>query len=258
MILKGHGDLVDFLHTKGNVNIFGREFHEYYEFYLLIDGTADYISTKTKQTIKPFRLIVIPPGEYHNFIPRTDIENYERCIINIHSGFLSDEIMQSIVKNKDIIELQESNRIVQNYLYLASALTSVDPNDFSIILPAIATDIVMLIKNSVESSLVSTDSIGTYSEIIKYIDAHYTKHLNLEELSKQFNYSVSSLCSGFKKHFGTTIKKYITQKRMIGAKIDLQKGEPAEKICQKYGFCSYSTFFRCYKKHFGVAPSEHK
>lgn len=258
MILKGYGDLVDFLHTKGNVNIFGREFHEHYEFYLLIGGSVEFISTKTKQTIKPFRLVVIPPGEYHNFIPGADIENYERCIINIHSGFLSDEIMKSAVQNKEIIELSESSRLVQNYLYLANALTSVDPNDFSIILTAIATDIVMLIKNSVESSLVSTDSIGTYSDIIKYIDAHYTKHLNLEDLSKQLNYSVSSLCSGFKKHFGTTIKKYVTQKRMIAAKIDLQKGEPAEKTCQKYGFSNYSTFFRSYKKHFGVAPSEHK
>jgi len=258
MIQKGVGERVVFLHTKGNVNIFGREFHEHYEFYLLIGGSVEFISTKTKQTIKPFRLVVIPPGEYHNFIPGADIENYERCIINIHSGFLSDEIMKSAVKDKEIIELSESSRLVQNYLYLLDALNSFTPSDFSVVLTAIATDIVMLIKNSVESCQTSVGISGAYSKIIKYIDEHYTEQLNLEELSKKLNYSVSSLCSGFKKHFGTTIKKYVTQKRMIAAKIDLQKGEPAEKTCQKYGFSNYSTFFRCYKKYFGVAPSEHK
>ena len=247
---------VDFKHAKGNIDIFGREFHEHYEIYLLIGGTAEYISSKTKQTITPFQLIVIQPGEYHNFVVTKNIESYERCIINIHSGFLSDEILQRAFENKEFLSLTESDRIVQNFLYLANSLSTVDQSDFAHILTAIATDIVMLIKYSEESGPLASNTDGIASEIIKYIDAHYIEPLNLELLSKRLNYSVSSLCSSFKNAFGTTIKKFINQKRMIAAKIDLQKGESAEKTCRKYGFSNYSTFFRCYKKYFGVAPSE--
>ena len=50
-------------------------------------------------------------------------------------------------------------------------------------------------------------------------------------------------------------EKYIQQKRMCAINYDLKNGEKPEQLAYKYNFNNYSTFYRAYKKHFGVSPS---
>lgn len=91
---------------------------------------------------------------------------------------------------------------------------------------------------------------------MKYIDEHYTEKIDLNSLSQMFHFSVSSLCHVFKSDFGISIKKYILQKRINGCHLALLQGEHSEAVCEAFGFSNYSTFFRAYKKQFGVAPSK--
>ena len=248
---------INFKYAKGKTDIYGRMFHDYYEIYLLLRGNAEFTNTHMKQTIVPFQMVLIPPGEYHQFVVNENIDNYERCVINIYPEFLPLDILKTAFCRKELLTLSESDRITKHFAYLMNCLSSVDESDFSHILSAVATDIIFLIKNSFEAQEVFNESFNHLSfNLISYIDEHFTEQIDLNMLSNRFFCSVSSLCHIFKSNFGISIKKYIIQKRINVAKIALQRGEKPEEISVKCGFSNYSTFYRDYKKYFGVTPSE--
>ena len=248
---------VNYKYAKGETDIYGRMFHECYEIYLLLGGEVEFVNNHTRQTIKPFQVIIIPPGEYHQFIVTDDIDNYERCVLNIYPDFFQGDILKEALAEKELLLLDPSHRIVKSFIYLNECAVNISENDFPYILSAVATDVVFCIKNNRDARKLSEGGLRPLSlRVMHYIDAHYDKPLDLKLLSREFNFSVSSLCHIFKKDFGVSIKKYVTQKRLNASNLSLRNGENAEEVCAKYGFAGYSVFYRAYKKHFGMAPSK--
>ncbi len=250
-------DYATFKYAKGKTDIFGKMFHDYYELYLLLNGKVDFVNNHIKQTIKPLQLVIIPPGEYHQFIVTENIESYERCVIDVHYGLLEPDFLCTAFQGKELLSLDESDRIAKHFLYLTECLSTANGTDYPHILSAVATDIVFLIKNSTNAQKLWDGNLSPLSlRLISFLDEHYAEPLDLNLLSRRFYCSVSSLCHIFKKDFGISIKKYVIQKRMNASNMALQKGESPEEVCTKYGFLSYSTFYRDYKKYFGISPSE--
>lgn len=248
---------VRFKYAKGKTDIFGKMFHDYYEIYLLLGGEVEFTNNHTKQLLKPFQLVIIPPGEYHQFEVGGNIEDYERCVIDIYPGFLKENILCSALAGKELLSLKETDRIASHFIYLTECLADVDKSDFAHILSAVSTDIIFLIKNYYDVQGVLHGDLSELSlNLMSYIDEHFAERLDLDMLSKRFFCSTSSLCHIFKRDFGVSIKKYIISKRISAANMAIQKGEKAEVACVKYGFLNYSTFYRDYKKYMGISPSE--
>ena len=45
-------------------------------------------------------------------------------------------------------------------------------------------------------------------------------------------------------------------KKLRLAQAEMQTGSHPTEVATRYGFENYATFYRNYKRHFGVAPSE--
>lgn len=247
---------INFKYAKGKTDIYGNTFHTCYEFYLLLNGKVEFINNHTRQVIEPYQLIIVPPGQYHQFIVSDDIDNYERCVLNIYADHSEQNVLCNALVGKEILALPQSHRIINHFLYLIECISNVNETDLKYILSAVATDIVFLIKNHSGPQALLPGPLHTISmELIRYIDEHYTESLDLDTLSQIFHFSVSSLCHVFKEDFGISIKKYILQKRISAAHMALQRGVHPEEVSAAYGFSTYSTFFRTYKKQFGIPPS---
>ena len=251
------GKNVSFKYAKGRTDIFGRMFHDHYEDFLLLRGNVEFTNTHTKQGLKPLQVVIIPPGEYHQFSVSENAEDYERCVIEIDPAFLPGEILQTSLAGKELLTLTESDRIIRHFFYLMNCLSQRDEWEFSHILPAVTTDLVFLIRHSTEAQQPYCGNLSPLSaSLMDYINAHFTEPIDLAGLADLFFCSVSSLCHSFKKDFGISIKKYILQKRIHGAKAAIRQGEKPEEVAGKFGFTSYSTFYREYKKYLGISPSE--
>ena len=250
---------VSFRFTKGKIDIFTtKQFHNHYEIYLLLGGSAEFISDHARTKLSPSSLVIIPPGEYHRFVISEDCKDiYERCVLNISSEFFAPSVLEEALNGKELLFLAPNDRIISNFAYLKDTMTRVNERDFGYILSAIATDIVFLIKQNTDA-ITSADSHLLHPlsfRIMDYINQNYKHNLSIDDIAKHFFLSVSSVSHIFKNNYGISIKKYITEKRMNQIHIRLQNGEKPQEVASDFGFANYSTFYRSYLKHFGAPPS---
>lgn len=94
--------------------------------------------------------------------------------------------------------------------------------------------------------------------IIRYLSENYDKKISIEALAKQFHFSKHYLCRMFKEYTGTTIVEYCTFKKLMAFNQLVCQNQSLESACYQVGFQNYSNFFRLYKKHMGITPSEYK
>ncbi len=93
-------------------------------------------------------------------------------------------------------------------------------------------------------------------EILEYINAHLTEEFDLDELSRRFFFSKSHINKVFRVETGSSLWDYVVVKRLIYARALLGRGVTAAAAAQQSGFSDYSSFFRLYRRRFGVSPSQ--
>ncbi len=97
------------------------------------------------------------------------------------------------------------------------------------------------------------------SEIDNYISQNLSSSLSLEQLTKKFMISTNELYQISHKFFGTSIKDYIIQKRIIKAKHYLATTNlPVSEISIKIGYNDYNYFIRTFKNRTGYTPLSYR
>ena len=94
--------------------------------------------------------------------------------------------------------------------------------------------------------------------VIKYLSENYTQKININDLAEMFHFNKYYLCRLFKECTGTSIVEYCTFKKILVFNQLICQNMALEDAAYKAGFQNYSNFFRLYKKHTGMSPSEYK
>lgn len=90
---------------------------------------------------------------------------------------------------------------------------------------------------------------------IKYLDPDFS----IENLCKTKFISHSHLCRIFKEKENMPVVSYVKKMRLEYAASLLKNTDYSlKKVCVMSGFKEYEYFFRAFKKHFGVTPTEYK
>lgn len=106
----------------------------------------------------------------------------------------------------------------------------------------------------------STDSrnMALLTDLLKYIDDHLKYDLSLDVLASEVNFSTFYLTRMFRKYTGTTLNKYIVNKRIEKAKLMIDSDVPINDVSLEVGFNNYTHFYRTFRKLTGVNPSDYK
>lgn len=94
------------------------------------------------------------------------------------------------------------------------------------------------------------------NSIIEYIEGHLDEKLSLGEVAEHFYISRGTLNKLFRESMDSTFYRFVTQRRLILAKVYIGEGESMERISEKCGFSDYSTFYKAFKKEYGISPRE--
>jgi two-component system response regulator YesN len=130
----------------------------------------------------------------------------------------------------------------------------------------------LLSKSNNEISQFFTDTIDKISqssetavtkinitEVIDYINAHFTEDLYLESLAQHFNTTPKYISKRIKQHLNISFKDYLAQLRTDYAKELLANSDmKISEISEKCGFYNRSTFVRTFKQKSGLTPTEYR
>ena len=92
--------------------------------------------------------------------------------------------------------------------------------------------------------------------VIEYIEENFADKLSLDGVAEHFFVSRGKIIKEFRENLDTTFHCFLTQRRLIEAKKLIGESETLEAIAEKCGFSDYSTFFRAFKKEYGISPRE--
>ncbi|MBF8808134.1 MAG: helix-turn-helix transcriptional regulator [Enterococcus lacertideformus] len=95
--------------------------------------------------------------------------------------------------------------------------------------------------------------------IVNHIDNHLYERITIDELAVLTEKHKNHLCSHFKKEMGTTVHRYIQEKKINEAKhLLLFTDHSYEEIGNLLAFSSQSHFIQSFKKITGYTPKEYK
>ena len=110
-------------------------------------------------------------------------------------------------------------------------------------------------KNRIPSGLQSSGMTNDIvSQVISYVNAHLTEDWSLDTLEQHFFFSKSYINRAFKQSTGSSVWDYVVLKRLLVARAMLKDGKTATVAATECGFKDYSSFYRQYKRRFGISP----
>ena len=98
-----------------------------------------------------------------------------------------------------------------------------------------------------------------FSNVLDYINEHYTEKISTSQISAKFGYDEAYFCRRFIKTTGLTTMKYIKILRLEAAEMLLKipgQTDSVSDIAFTCGFSDVSYFTKCFRKRFGITPTE--
>ncbi len=117
----------------------------------------------------------------------------------------------------------------------------------------------ILTKHVWLEQLIRPVSNEKFEEMTTYIDGHLTDELTVPALCQRFHLSKNSLYDYFRTGAGVTVKEFVTDRRMLQAdRLLISTDFPIYEICERIGVDNPHSFFRAFKKRYGMSPLQYR
>lgn len=246
--------------------------HNYYEFYFFLEGDVDMQIGETLYPVRYGDIMLIPPHISHRPIIKNQDTPYRRFVFWISQEycnhllqsspdyayimqyveiekryiFHTDQIAFNTIQSKVLRLLEE----MRSQKFGRDALIAVCINDLVLSINRLAFEQNTPKRKNPEYML--------YQQVETYIEEHIEEDLSLETLAKNFYVSKYHIAHVFKDNIGLSIHQYITKKRLILCQEAISGGMSITDAYHRFGFGDYSSFFRAFKKEYGISPKDYR
>ena len=244
--------------------------HDFYEVYFFLSGNVQYNIESRSYLLTPGDVLLISPMELHQPMFGQEQREYERIVLWIDKQFLEGFSLPGQrftdcfdTANPGHTNLLRPEGVARQFLMflleqLISESTNEDPYREIASLTYLSQVLISLnrlaLKQRREEPIPGPDS--TVFNVLGYINEHYSENLSLDDLANRFFISKYHLAREFQRLVGTSVHRYIVQKRLVMAKQMLSTGRPSSEVYQHCGFGDYSNFYRAFKAEYQISPKE--
>ncbi len=238
-----------FIKTSGNIKIEGKSYN-------ISDGN----------------IIILNPQEM--FCCRIDSNTYhERIVIHFNEGILKNfpkechALLSPFINRKKGEENSINTKTVTNYK-LNSIMEEIlffskkEEKEGEILTLCKITELLYRIKsisdNENDNKIIRSTENSTVNKILEFLNYNFKNQINIEIISKKFNLDKSYISHLFKEHVGISVWSYVIFRRISYFNSLIKDDINIEEASRMAGFNNYSNFFRLYKKHTGITPTEYK
>lgn len=245
--------------------------HDFYEVYFFLSGNVRYNIESRGYLLTPGDVLLISPMELHQPMFTDEQREYERIVLWIDKRFLegfslpgetfTDCFDTDSPYHTNLLRPEGVNRQFLMFLLeqLLMEYASKEPYQEICALSYLAQVLVLLNRlarqQHRETPVTVPDS--TVYNVLGYINEHYKENLSLDDLANRFFISKYHLAREFQRLVGTSVHRYIIQKRLVMAKQLLSAGRPSSEVYQSCGFGDYSNFYRAFKAEYQISPKEY-
>ena len=244
--------------------------HNYFEFYFFLEGDVSMQIGKQTYRVRSGDVMLIPPHVPHRLIIHSPKTPYRRFVFWISKEFY-EHLSQLSSAYMYLIEYVDAHK---DYLF------QIDPVSFNTLqskmirlleemhaerfgkdeqIALYISDFILHINRLVyEKNEPKNQPLNTslYSNLVEYIEQHLDEDLTLERLADEFYVSKYHIAHVFKENVGLSIHQYITKKRLSLCQEAIRAKMNITEVYHAYGFGDYSSFYRAFKKEFGISPKE--
>lgn len=239
---------IDFAHKLDKASSpkedFFKHIHYFYEILFFVKGTVNYTVESETYRLNEGDIVVIPPGRYHFATVDLSVP-YERYVLKFPESVVPDCVREKLAK--DSFFYRNCKKFGGMFSQFDSYIGSYSDEElYSLFLYETGKIMIMLCHED------TTSSIGKNNEFIKkiidYVDANITQPITMQTLADEFMYSKSFISIEFKKYMQIPIMQYVRSKKIMAAYQMILSGAKKSEVAEKFGFETYSTFYRAYKK----------
>ena len=264
-------DFEAFYYSDLNFQTLPAHTHDYYEFYLFLEGDLDLEISGHARPLHPGDMVLVPPGVSHHALMHSSDRPYRRFVL-----WVSQEYAARLLKESPdyVFLMQRAATSGRCYYHFHEAEFSSIQSRLIRLLEEfhsnrygrnaaiyLALNDLLLYMNRIiyerEHPVVS-GSGDLMQEITLFIDEHLTEDLSLDVLADHVCLSKYYIAHYFKDNLGISIHQYITKKRLQSCSEAIAAGSDITRTFDEYGFRDYSSFYRMFRKEYGMSPREYQ
>lgn len=264
-------DFEAFYYSDLNFQTLPAHTHDYYEFYLFLEGDLDLEISGHARPLHPGDMVLVPPGVSHHALMHSSDRPYRRFVL-----WVSQEYAARLLKESPdyVFLMQRAATSSRCYYHFHEAEFSSIQSRLIRLLEEfhsnrygrnaavyLALNDLLLYMNRIiyerEHPVVS-GSGDLMQEITLFIDEHLTEDLSLDVLADHVCLSKYYIAHYFKDSLGISIHQYITKKRLQSCSEAIAAGSDITRTFDEYGFRDYSSFYRMFRKEYGMSPREYQ
>lgn len=247
--------------------------HSFYEILFITSGNVDYLLDGKRFRLQHGDIILIPPGMSHRPLFLEQLaEPYERLVLWLKADFWQQAVLDCPALNfcfeqceKRGSNLLRTPRPTWSGLYagFASLLKEAEQKrlGWECCVRCSALGLMAHISRTYYYQDVASPAAeqdGLLDDVFGYIDANLCKKITLGGTAEHFLVSQSTVSHLFQKRLGVSFYHCVVQRRLIAAKNAILSGMALQLAWENCGFADYTSFYRAFKKEYGLSPSEFK
>ncbi|MBR3933160.1 MAG: helix-turn-helix transcriptional regulator [Clostridia bacterium] len=235
-------------------------------------GTGNVKIEGTQYDINEGDIIIINPHELYQL--NVDANKYHERI-SLHTSEIllkyfpnnGSSIFKNLYKrkkgehNRISAKIANENNLDKDFKYLLELARNPDPTNAILSICKITELLINLGRTILPQCPDEAEHIHEspfINDVIHYIRTHLRENISVKSISAHFNIGKSYLSHLFKEQVGISLWDYVIIRRIYLFNNIIKEGNSIEETCYKVGFKNYSNFFRLYKKHMKMTPTEFK